>query len=247
MISNNINYKKTPIPKTLKIAVWEKYYGEDIGKAKCLCCDLTDITQLKFECGHIVAESKGGETKIDNLIPICSNCNKSMGTKNYFDFKNDIFGEDKNDNIDDIDDIDDINEIHKLKEKYRKCEIKKKSYEEEKVKFEIKKIMENEKMKKINSKIQMLIIKKEINKKKDNDDFVSDFLNECTIETNDKRDKIHCSTLYNTYKKWLTDIKKLDCKLSNKAFVNNLKMYKDIYKLNIEGLTQLGIKNTILV
>lgn len=44
--------KKKTIPKSLKIAVWNKYIGEDIGKAKCLCCNLTDITQLKFHTGQ---------------------------------------------------------------------------------------------------------------------------------------------------------------------------------------------------
>jgi hypothetical protein len=79
--------KKKAIPKSLKIAVWNKYIGEDIGKAKCLCCNLTDITQLKFHTGHIIAEANGGESNIDNLRPICETCNKSMGTKNMEEFK----------------------------------------------------------------------------------------------------------------------------------------------------------------
>lgn len=79
--------KKKTIPKSLKIAVWNKYIGEDIGKAKCLCCNLTDITQLKFHTGHVIAEANGGETNIDNLRPICETCNKSMGTKNMEEFK----------------------------------------------------------------------------------------------------------------------------------------------------------------
>ena len=79
--------KKQPISKALKIAVWNKTFGEDIGKAKCKCCEITDITQLKFHCGHIKAESNGGETCIDNLLPICESCNKSMRTKNLNEFK----------------------------------------------------------------------------------------------------------------------------------------------------------------
>ncbi|ATZ80189.1 D5 family helicase-primase-endonuclease [Bodo saltans virus] len=79
--------KKENIPKTLRIAVWNKYIGEYIGKTKCLCCDSSDITQLKFECGHIIPESKGGLTNINNLLPICNDCNKSMGTKNLHEFK----------------------------------------------------------------------------------------------------------------------------------------------------------------
>jgi hypothetical protein len=82
-----IKQKKKTIPKSLKIAVWNKYIGEDIGKTKCLCCNLTDITQLKFHTGNIIAEVNGGDINIDNLRPICETCNKSMGTKNMDGFK----------------------------------------------------------------------------------------------------------------------------------------------------------------
>ena len=75
-------YKKKPIPPPLKRNVWHKYIGEDIGKAKCLCCKLADITQMSFHCGHIIAESKGGELSVNNLKPICQSCNSSMGTQN---------------------------------------------------------------------------------------------------------------------------------------------------------------------
>jgi hypothetical protein len=81
--------KKTPkksIPATLKRKVWNKYIGEDIGKSTCLCCKLSTITQLSFNCGHIIAESKGGELKMDNLKPICQSCNSSMGTMNMDEY-----------------------------------------------------------------------------------------------------------------------------------------------------------------
>jgi len=70
---------KKSIPVTLKRKVWNKYIGEEIGKATCLCCKLSTITQLSFHCGHIIAESKGGTLKMDNLKPICQSCNSSMG------------------------------------------------------------------------------------------------------------------------------------------------------------------------
>jgi 5-methylcytosine-specific restriction endonuclease McrA len=78
--------KKKPIPVALKRKVWSKWVGEDIGKAKCMCCQLTDITQLSFHCGHIIAEAMGGELKVDNLKPICQSCNSSMGTTNMNEF-----------------------------------------------------------------------------------------------------------------------------------------------------------------
>ena len=70
--------RKKPIPATLKRLVWNKYIGESVGKAKCMCCNLTDITQMSFHCGHIIAEANGGTATIDNLQPICQNCNLSM-------------------------------------------------------------------------------------------------------------------------------------------------------------------------
>jgi hypothetical protein len=78
--------KKKSISATIKKLVWNTNIGEDIGKAKCLCCKTTDITQLSFNCGHIIAEANGGETIVSNLKPICQNCNSSMGTKNMNDF-----------------------------------------------------------------------------------------------------------------------------------------------------------------
>ena len=88
--------KKTPDPRenptkkgissTIKRLVWNKNIGEEIGKAKCWCCKSTDITQSSFHCGHVVAESKGGQTQVNNLKPICQNCNSSMGTRDMNDF-----------------------------------------------------------------------------------------------------------------------------------------------------------------
>ena len=80
------NIPKQPIPLVLKRNVWNKHIGENIGKHLCLCCKLTDITQMNFSCGHIISESNGGELKLNNLKPICVSCNSSMGTKNMDDF-----------------------------------------------------------------------------------------------------------------------------------------------------------------
>jgi 5-methylcytosine-specific restriction endonuclease McrA len=78
--------KKKSISATIKRLVWNTNIGEDIGKSKCMCCKSTDITQMSFNCGHIVAEVNGGDTIVSNLKPICQNCNSSMGTKNMEDF-----------------------------------------------------------------------------------------------------------------------------------------------------------------
>jgi len=78
--------KKKSISATIKKLVWNTNIGEDIGKSKCLCCDITDIIQMSFHCGHIIAESKGGETNLSNLKPICQTCNLSMGSTNMDEF-----------------------------------------------------------------------------------------------------------------------------------------------------------------
>ena len=82
----NETKKKKSISINIKRLVWNMNIGEHIGKSKCLCCKSTDITQLSFNCGHIIAEVNGGETIVSNLKPICQNCNSSMGTKNMADF-----------------------------------------------------------------------------------------------------------------------------------------------------------------
>jgi hypothetical protein len=79
--------RKKAIPATLKRLVWNKYIGEEIGKAKCTCCNTTDIIQMSFHCGHLIASSNGGKMEIDNLRPICQNCNSSMGSANMESFK----------------------------------------------------------------------------------------------------------------------------------------------------------------
>ena len=72
---------KQRIPISLKQNVWVRYNGE-IYKAKCNVewCE-NHITPFTFEAGHNIPESKGGETSLDNLRPICSSCNKSMGNR----------------------------------------------------------------------------------------------------------------------------------------------------------------------
>lgn len=79
-------YKKQPIPITVKRLVWNKHIGEYRGKGLCFCCRVTEISQMNFSCGHVIAECHGGQLTIPNLRPICHNCNSCMGPTNMFDF-----------------------------------------------------------------------------------------------------------------------------------------------------------------
>jgi 5-methylcytosine-specific restriction endonuclease McrA len=78
-------YKKQKINKALRKNVWENHSGQKY-IYPCYCCQTTLLNPFDFECGHIVAESKGGNTNADNLRPVCTTCNKAMGTKNMEEF-----------------------------------------------------------------------------------------------------------------------------------------------------------------
>jgi hypothetical protein len=77
---------KESIPKALRTKVWTTYISEDSRKGKCFCCQIQEISESNFECGHVVSERDGGIVSLDNLRPVCSGCNKSMSTKNMFEF-----------------------------------------------------------------------------------------------------------------------------------------------------------------
>ena len=78
------------IPKTLKNKVWDKYIGAEKGQGKCYCCK-GFLDSKNFECGHVTPVKKGGQNILSNLRPVCSCCNKSMGTKNLEVFKETYF------------------------------------------------------------------------------------------------------------------------------------------------------------
>ena len=79
--------RKKPIPKVLKDLCWNRWIGDNIAKHVCLCCEINEIKMNSFHCGHILAESNGGATSVENMKPICAACNLSMGQTNLNDFR----------------------------------------------------------------------------------------------------------------------------------------------------------------
>ena len=73
---------KQKIPKKIKVDSWDKWIGEEFGVHNCLCCDRIKIKQSTFQGGHFISEKNGGKISVNNIIPICSGCNSSMGSKN---------------------------------------------------------------------------------------------------------------------------------------------------------------------
>jgi hypothetical protein len=86
-MSTKKSIKKKTIPKSLRVQVWDTYIGKEKGFAPCYCCNNIEIRQTIFDCGHVIAEANGGETTLENLRPICSTCNTSMGTTNLEEYK----------------------------------------------------------------------------------------------------------------------------------------------------------------
>ncbi|MGC9309466.1 MAG: HNH endonuclease [Candidatus Nanoarchaeia archaeon] len=74
------------IPKSLKFAVWERYFGEKL-RGRCLCCGVQEISRDDCEMCHIISVANGGDTTIDNLKPGCKTCNRSMGTMDFDEYK----------------------------------------------------------------------------------------------------------------------------------------------------------------
>jgi 5-methylcytosine-specific restriction endonuclease McrA len=80
-LSTSVN-KRRKLPYGLRNNVWTKYNGE-VFNAKCYVdfCEQI-VNPFTFEVGHDIPVSKGGSDSINNLRPICRNCNNSM-SNNY--------------------------------------------------------------------------------------------------------------------------------------------------------------------
>ncbi len=73
------------ITKALRKKVWKKCRNN-----MCEICH-TNIDFKNFEAGHIIARACGGTIDIDNLIPICFDCNRGMRTRHADEYKKDEY------------------------------------------------------------------------------------------------------------------------------------------------------------
>jgi 5-methylcytosine-specific restriction endonuclease McrA len=85
-VAPKLDNKRKKINVVIRQAVWYKNIGKNIGCIKCPCCNINEITQMNFVAGHVVSIKNGGENSVDNLLPICSICNSSMGPMNMDKF-----------------------------------------------------------------------------------------------------------------------------------------------------------------
>ena len=83
---NPSNTFKRKIPKKIRVESWNQNINKSLGNVLCICCNSTEITPFIFEAGHIIPKSKGGEDTVNNLLPICIGCNRSMACMNMGDY-----------------------------------------------------------------------------------------------------------------------------------------------------------------
>ncbi|AYV76117.1 MAG: HNH endonuclease [Terrestrivirus sp.] len=79
-------YIKEKIPPTVRNSVWNRHIGAEKKIGKCVCCNTEQISFANFQCGHVQSEKEGGKVCLQNLRPVCAQCNSSMGTQNMEDF-----------------------------------------------------------------------------------------------------------------------------------------------------------------
>jgi hypothetical protein len=68
------------------------YHNGPLTQVKCPCCQIRIISRDSFSAGHIQAESRSGSSQIDNIIPICDDCNGRMGPTHMYWFSWDTYG-----------------------------------------------------------------------------------------------------------------------------------------------------------
>uniref|UniRef100_A0A6C0FBI7 HNH domain-containing protein n=1 Tax=viral metagenome TaxID=1070528 RepID=A0A6C0FBI7_9ZZZZ len=65
--------------------VWLKYCGKYFEHKCAISWCNNKMNVFQFHVGHNTPKANGGSNNLHNLIPICPNCNQSMGKKYTID------------------------------------------------------------------------------------------------------------------------------------------------------------------
>ena len=75
------------IPAPVRNNVWNREYGDSCnGKCPITACNKM-LTKTDWECGHIISHYNGGKIKVENLRPICGQCNNDMSSMNWDEYE----------------------------------------------------------------------------------------------------------------------------------------------------------------
>jgi len=89
------NGKRRQPPGWMRKRCWTRLYGKS-KKTLCGCCEKAVLTRKEkngWHAAHIIAHSRNGELKAENLIPTCGDCNRAMCNEYYYDYKERMFPE----------------------------------------------------------------------------------------------------------------------------------------------------------
>ena len=78
--------KKATIPKKIREDAWNTHVGKDKNSVFCVCCRTSVIDVFNFHAGHVKSEASGGAVTVENIRPVCSSCNLSMGIQNMHEY-----------------------------------------------------------------------------------------------------------------------------------------------------------------
>jgi hypothetical protein len=71
------------VSKETKKTVWKKEYNsKKIGTCPIFKCN-NQVEKEHFHCGHIISVCNGGTNSLENLRPICADCNSKMSSDNW--------------------------------------------------------------------------------------------------------------------------------------------------------------------
>ena|SRR3972149_4511755 len=79
-------HKRDRIKPDVRNQVWTKYHGGN-NTGICYCCNRSiQRYHAGWHCSHVLADSRGGSEKIENLRTCCRHCNLSMGDQNLYTY-----------------------------------------------------------------------------------------------------------------------------------------------------------------
>lgn len=82
--------------KTIPVETRKKVWSNEFGNKKTGMCPVAycehEINNKKFgfQCGHKISVANKGSNSIDNLKPICSDCNSKMSSTNWHDYEEEL-------------------------------------------------------------------------------------------------------------------------------------------------------------
>jgi hypothetical protein len=84
--------RRSKISDDLRKNVWEKTFGtKTVGICPVKYCN-HEISNKKFgfQCGHIISVANKGKETLDNLSPICADCNSKMSSTNWDEYEEEL-------------------------------------------------------------------------------------------------------------------------------------------------------------